>query len=370
MADAVYTFFAVLATLIGGSGVILNFLVCLMYFATPKLLDATNIFMLNMAVGDFTYSIVALPLLVASNARGEWAFGEAGCTAYAFITFFFALGTMMLLAVAAYERYFTLCRLYNDGQTQFSKKRAILLCALIWCYSLFWSVMPVLGWSRYIPEGIGTSCSVDWTSKEQGNVWFTILLILGCFLLPVSIIICSYLKTFRALRKLSQQALQNWGENNRVTQETLKAESKMMWIIIAITAGFLFAWTPYALTAVVAIINPNRISPIGATIPAYMAKSSACYNPIIYVFMYRKMRSRLWAILCCKKSQVHPDAQIASEMASYQKSAAATYAGRGTSFNDQNADFPHSAWIAGGSWGEGGSEDFEVSRQNSLMIPR
>ena len=96
MADAVYTFFAILATLIGGSGVILNFLVCLMYFATPKLLDATNIFMLNMAVGDFTYSIVALPLLVASNARGEWAFGEAGCTAYAFITFFFALGIWKL----------------------------------------------------------------------------------------------------------------------------------------------------------------------------------------------------------------------------------------------------------------------------------
>lgn len=344
MADGVFTFFAILATFIGGSGVILNFLVCLIYFATPKLLNASNIFLLNMAAGDFIYSLVALPLLVASNVRGKWAFGEAGCTAYAFITFFCALGSMMLLAVAAYERYFTLCRLYSDGQIQFSKKKAIILCVLMWCYALFWSLMPVLGWSRYILEGIGTSCSVDWTSRKPSDVWYTILLILGCFVLPVAIIVYSYIKTFRALRKLSQQALQNWGENNRVTQQTLKAERKMMWIIVAITAGYLFAWTPYALASVVAIVNPNRISPIGATIPAYMAKSSACYNPTIYVFMYRKMRSRLYAILCCKKSQVHPDAPSASEIASVRQSAPATLAGRRrTSYGDKFVDSSNTA---------------------------
>ena len=43
------------------------------------------------------------PLLVLSNARGEWLFGQAGCTIYAFITAFFGLSSMMYFAGIAYE---------------------------------------------------------------------------------------------------------------------------------------------------------------------------------------------------------------------------------------------------------------------------
>ena len=209
----VYTVFAILSSLIGGSGVILNFLVCLVYFTTPRLLDAPNIFILNIAVGDLTYSIVALPMLVASNARGEWVFGAEGCTSYGFLTTLFSLGSMMHLAGAAYERYFTICKLFNDGEAQFSRKKAIILSGILWCYSLFWSLAPACGWSSYVLEGIGTSCSVDWTSKEAGHVSYTVCIMLACFVLPITVIVFCYYKTHKALGELSKQAVQNWGEN-------------------------------------------------------------------------------------------------------------------------------------------------------------
>lgn len=321
---SVYTVFAIFSFLIGGSGVILNFLVCLVYFTTPRLLDAPNIFILNIAVGDLTYSVVALPMLVASNVRGEWAFGAEGCTAYGFLTTFLALGSMMHLAGAAYERYFTICKLFNDGQAQFSRKKAIFLSGILWCYALFWSLVPACGWSSYVLEGIGTSCSVDWTSKEIGNVSYTVCLMLACFVLPVAVMVYCYCKTHKALVDLSKQAVQNWGENSRATRDTLQAERKMVWITIAITAGFLIAWTPYALASIVAILKPGMVNDIGASIPAYIAKSSACYNPIIYVFMYRKVRSRLVGILYCRCSRVQPVVGSANtELATHEKTAGA-----------------------------------------------
>lgn len=330
---SVYTVFAILSSIIGGSGIILNFLVCLVYFTTPQLLDAPNIFILNIAVGDLTYSIVALPLVVVSNVRGEWAFGAGGCTAYAFLTTFFALGSMMHLAGAAYERYVTICKLFNDGEAQFSRKKAIFLSGILWCHSLFWSLMPVLGWSSFVQEGIGTSCSVDWTSKEAGDVSYTVCLILACFVLPVTVIVYCYYKTHKALGELTKQAVQNWGENSRATQDTLQAERKMAWITVAITAGFLIAWTPYTLASIAAILTPGVVSDIGASIPAYIAKSSACYNPVIYVFMYKKVRSRLVDILCCRCGRVHPGAGSANtELATHEKSA-----------RSQNQQTPHSS---------------------------
>ena len=319
-----YTVFAILSSLIGGSGVILNLLVCLVYFTTPRLLDAPNIIILNIAVGDLTYSLVALPMLVSSNARGEWAFGAEGCTAYGFLTTFFSLGSMMHLAGAAYERYFTLCRLFNDGQAQFSRKKAILLSGTLWCYALFWSLMPACGWSSYVQEGIGTSCSVDWTSKEAGNVSYTVCLLLACFVLPVTVIVYCYYKTHKALGELSVQAVQNWGENSRATHDTLQAERKMVRITVAITAGFLFAWTPYTLASIAAILKPGVVNDIGASIPAYIAKSSACYNPIIYVFMYRKVRNRLVGILYCRCNRVQSgEGSANTEVATHEKTAGA-----------------------------------------------
>ena len=117
---------ATLASIIGSFAVISNFIICLTYFLDPQLLDAANIFILNISTGDLLCSIVELPMLVVSNARGEWSFGEAGCTAYGFLTTFFALGSLMNLAGAAYERYFTLCKLYDNGEAQFSRKKSLV----------------------------------------------------------------------------------------------------------------------------------------------------------------------------------------------------------------------------------------------------
>ena len=305
----VFTVFAVLSSIIGSCGVIFNFLVGVVYVTNPQLLNAANIFILNISVGDFLYSIVAVPLVVLSNAHGKWLFGEAGCTAYGFLTTFFALGSMMNLGGAAYERYVTLCKLYDDGEVQFSRKKALLLSSLLWCYAFFWSLMPVLGWSSYVQEGVGTSCSVNWNSRESSDASYAICLMVACFLLPVALIVFCHIKAYKVMTQLSEQAKGIWGEDAIATQDTLAAERKMTWVSVAMTTGFLFAWTPYTICSLVAISDPGLVSEIAASIPAYIAKSSACYNPFIYMFMYKKLWNRMKRMLCCKKVQVHPEIQ-------------------------------------------------------------
>ena len=85
---ATFIVFAVISFIIGSCGVIVNFIVCLAYFINPRLLDSANIFILNISTGDLLYSVVALPMLVTSNVKGEWSFGETGCTAYGFPHYF------------------------------------------------------------------------------------------------------------------------------------------------------------------------------------------------------------------------------------------------------------------------------------------
>ena len=298
---------AAVSLIIGGFGTILNFLVCFVYFKKPQLLDAPNIFILNIAIGNMALSAMLCPFLFLSNVRGEWIFGQNGCTLYGFLAAFFSLSSMVHLAGAAYERYLT-CALAIGSVNSFNRKKAITVSLALWGYSLLWSLLPVLGWSSYAPQGTGTSCAVNWTSREATDMAYVMCLLLACFVLPVSVIVYCYYKSYKAIHQMTTYVMQNWSENDQVTREALQAERRLAKVAFAITLGFLFAWTPYAISSMLGIVDPNLTTGTAASIPAYIAKSSACYNPFIYAFMYKKLRIALFELCCCRMQtiQVHP----------------------------------------------------------------
>jgi c-opsin len=65
-----------------------------------------------------------------------------------------------------------------------------------------------------------------------------------------------------------------------------KAENRITFMIAIMIVAFIVAWTPYAVFALIEQFgSPDIISPGMAVLPALIAKSSICYNPIIYVGM-------------------------------------------------------------------------------------
>ncbi|CAF1197566.1 unnamed protein product [Didymodactylos carnosus] len=71
-------------------------------------------------------------------------------------------------------------------------------------------------------------------------------------------------------------------------------ENRMAALIMAVIVGFTIAWTPYAIVSFISsFIDPTIISPWGATVPAIFAKSSICFNPIIYIITNSQFRKKL-----------------------------------------------------------------------------
>lgn len=55
---------------------------------------------------------------------------------------------------------------------------------------------------------------------------------------------------------------------------------------LSLRKAFLLAWTPYSIFALSEQFgDPDLITPSLAVLPALIAKSSICYNPLIYVGM-------------------------------------------------------------------------------------
>lgn len=108
--------------------------------------------------------------------------------------------SLISLAVLSYERYSTMLGPTEADSTNYRK--VALGVALSWVYSLVWTVPPLFGWSRYGPEGPGTTCSVDWTAKTANNISYIICLFISCLLVPFVVIVFCYGKLLYAIKQV------------------------------------------------------------------------------------------------------------------------------------------------------------------------
>ena len=68
-----------------------------------------------------------------------------------------------------------------------------MLCfsVFIWFYAFIFAVGPLISkHGRYVPEGLGTWCSLDFADKEA-KLTMTLIFVLG-FFIPVTIMVIAY----------------------------------------------------------------------------------------------------------------------------------------------------------------------------------
>ena len=297
MVDTIYIAFAVASAVIFIPGVVLNFLICLVFYKNEQFRTPPNVFIASVAASDLLYSATTLPLLIVTNAYGRWIYGEKGCKAAAFITAFSGLVSMMHLAAASYERY-TVLAFPLTSRTTITFQKAVRISVALWLYSLFWSVMPLCGWSGYAQEGVGTSCTLRWRSSQKIDLTFNICLIFASYLLPVCVMGFSYFKCCKEIVAGTRRAKIIWGKSSNFTRKATEVKHKMLILFGIMTVAFIMAWTPYATVSLISMIGgPYVISDVTASIPAYLAKSSYCINPIIYVFRNKRLRRQIKCII-------------------------------------------------------------------------
>ncbi|KAG5881211.1 hypothetical protein JTB14_037058 [Gonioctena quinquepunctata] len=164
-----------------------------------------------------------------------------------------------------------------------SRKSAIYLVVGIWVYSLILTVPPLIGWGKYVNEAANISCSVNWEEQSMNAMSYIMYLFVFGLVLPLGVIIYSYVHIVDTMR-----------QNKIHMGQTTKAEGRVAYMILLMIVAFLVAWSPYAiLSLLVQFGDPSLISPAAGVAPALLAKSSICYNPIIYVGLNSQFRQVL-----------------------------------------------------------------------------
>ncbi|XP_076287703.1 pinopsin [Lasioglossum baleicum] len=267
---AVYVGAAIALGFIGFFGFTMNLLVAVVIVKDAQnLWTPVNVILVNMIVGDFLVAALGNPVAMVSAITGGWYWGYKVCLWYAWFMSTLGFASIGNLTVMAVERWLLVAR----PMRVLSIRTAVILGFFVWIYALCLSLPPLFGWGSYGPEAGNVSCSVSWEVHDpitRSDSYIGFLFTFG-LVIPVIIISTSYLAIVATLRKVRKRA----GSRGR-------REAKITKMVALMIMAFLLAWSPYAALALAAQYFDARPSASVAVLPALLAKSSICYNPIIY----------------------------------------------------------------------------------------
>lgn len=175
----------------GLTSFISNGIILFIFFVKDrKLLTRTNIYIAAFCTLSFFMSAVGVPMVVTSSFNKDWMYGYIGCQYYAFLMSFGGLTSILLLCMISVDHYVYVVR--NDllgHLSSITSMASIVACCLV---ALSFAFGPLLGWSKYTYEGVGTTCAIDLVGEENDGRSFVLTLLIVFFTIPVSTMLFSY----------------------------------------------------------------------------------------------------------------------------------------------------------------------------------
>ncbi|XP_076442275.1 rhodopsin-like [Babylonia areolata] len=306
----------VFITFVGISGTLGNLLVIYIFGTTKTLRSPSNMYVVNLAISDLTFSAVnGFPLLTISAFNKRWIFGKIACELYGLVGGVFGLLSINTMAVIAIDRYNVIAKPIKAART-LSYHKAFVMIVLVWVWSITWTLPPLFGWGAYIPEGFQTSCTFDYLTRTDYFRSYIMCLYICGFAVPLGAIVFCYFFIYRTVARHEKEMGKMAKKLNaeiRQSQAQQKAEIKTAKIAMTIIVTYLLSWMPYATVALVAQFGPaHYVTPYVSELPVMFAKASAMHNPIIYALSHPRFREVLntrfpWLLCCCRYSQKESD---------------------------------------------------------------
>lgn len=272
-----------------------NFVVIQIFSTTKNLRTPSNLLVINLAVSDFFMLFTMAPPLIYNCFYETWSLGPLMCEIYALLGSIWGCGSIWSMTMIAFDRYNVIVKGLSGKPLTTSK--ALLGIAFIWAFSALWTILPMVGWNRYVPEGNLTACGTDYLSKD----WFSrsYIIVYGFFVyfFPLGMIIYSYyfiLKTVSAHEKsMRDQAKKMNVSSLRSGDSETRTEHKLAKIALVTISLWFMAWTPYLIINFAGIFDIVLLSPLATIWGSVFAKANCVYNPIVYGISHPKYREAL-----------------------------------------------------------------------------
>lgn len=297
----------IIVTIIG------NILVCVAILVNSQLRSSpTMLFIFSLAVSDLLTASLSMPFDVDQQlSDSRWTHSEGLCQAWTTAYLITVPSSIWNLLVVSVDRYKSLKDpLSRYRQSPFmTRKRAALVIALLWVYSVVFALIPVMGW-KFRPSSVEhNACHFNITIN------YSILSSFVNFIFPLLVMCFLYFKIFMIARNINSR---KFSQRNKNTSELLPSETtssegvtkitrrakrsqkrfkrnmKAAKNILIIVCAFFFCWMPHTVLSLVAIFHGAELS---TKIPTELFSTflllgylNSALNPPLYTFHNKRFK--------------------------------------------------------------------------------
>ncbi|KAK8375794.1 hypothetical protein O3P69_008503 [Scylla paramamosain] len=253
-----------------------NIAIIFLYCRCRRLQSSSNLLVMNLAMADLLMMSKAPIFIVNSFAQRPYT-GRLGCEIYGFVSLVAGLSAIWFLTAISLDRYRVVRLSITPRMSSKSQTRVVVW--VVWVTSVVMATIPLLGWNRYVPEGVLSGCTVDYLSERWLDRSYVFLLLLVAWTVPMAAVLFSYMYIVFRVRRSREELRQLSNQHPAFSPPQRKTGTR-----VAMLVGlWAISWTPYALIVLVSVTFSNSVlTPLLSTMPSVFCKASACLNPYVY----------------------------------------------------------------------------------------
>ncbi|TRY84104.1 hypothetical protein DNTS_032951 [Danionella cerebrum] len=179
-----------------------NILVILAVSLERKLQNATNFFLMSLAVADLLVGLLVMPIaLVTVLYNSSWPLADFLCPIWLFLDVLFSTASIMHLCAISLDRYVAIKKPIQHSQFK-SRAKVMGKIALVWLISIGIAIpIPIKGLQFFHYPNITFNRNHTCLLSPEGFGDFKVYGSLTAFFIPLAIMMIIYLLTIQVLRK-------------------------------------------------------------------------------------------------------------------------------------------------------------------------
>ncbi|XP_019380874.1 PREDICTED: 5-hydroxytryptamine receptor 2A [Gavialis gangeticus] len=316
-----------------------NILVIMAVSLEKKLQNATNYFLMSLAIADMLLGFLVMPVsMLTILYEYRWPLPKTLCPVWIYLDVLFSTASIMHLCAISLDRYIAIRNPIHHSRFN-SRTKAFTKIIAVWTISVGISMpVPVFGLQDETKVLKGPSCLL---ADEN----FVLIGSFVAFFIPLTIMVVTYFLTIRSLQKeatlcvkdlgtktkfasfsfLPQSSLSSeklfqrslnreLGTSGRRTMQSISNEQKASKVLGIVFFLFVVMWCPFFITNVMAVICKKSCNEevIGGLLNVFVwiGYLSSAVNPLVYTLFNKTYRSAFSRYIQCRYKEEKKPLQL------------------------------------------------------------
>ncbi|XP_050402593.1 orexin receptor type 2 [Patella vulgata] len=292
-------------------GVVGNFLVVFAVWRNHNMRTVTNIYIVNLAVGDFLVISLCLTPTLVQDITYTWFLGTTMCKILLFLQNVSVSVSVLTLGAISMERWYAICHPLSFKSTLSRARNTIIIIWTVSCSVALPELIVADTFGYSFPKPFTsillTSCAPSWLLWVQ--FVYQIALMIAMYLFPLILMGITYANIAYVLWRKEipgeiagrKSMIDGKGHNQ---EDKLQSRRKAAKMLITIVIVFALCYLPVHLVNILRYVGAlKNLSSDAATLQSlithWLPYFNSSINPVIYNFMSAKFRKEFKSACFC-----------------------------------------------------------------------